>query len=78
MRCLLCKQIATVALAEAVEQITKVKESMDNKANIISSLTDSLALMGHANYDLSLHRLDIRDPRSTRNFMPFAISKFQE
>ena len=42
---------ATIALAEATEKISKVKRTMDEKTKIISSLTDSLALLGHATYD---------------------------
>ena len=45
---------ATIALAEATEKISKVKEKMDDKPKIISSLTDALALLGHATYELSL------------------------
>lgn len=39
---------ATIALAEATEKISKVKGKMDEKPKIITSLTDSLALLGHA------------------------------
>ena len=53
---------ATVALTEATDQITKVKGNIEGKQKIISSLTDSLALLGHATYDLSLRRRDIMRP----------------
>ena len=53
---------ATIALAEATEKISKVKGKMDEKPKIISSLTDSLALLGHATYELSLRRCDIMRP----------------
>ena len=53
---------ATIALAEATEKISKVKGKMDEKPKIISSLTDSLALLGHATYELSLRRWDIMRP----------------
>ena len=45
---------ATIALAEAAGKMSKVKGKMDEKPKIISSLTDSLALLGHATYELSL------------------------
>ena len=53
---------ATIALAEATEKISKVKGKMDEKLKIISSLTDSLTLLGHATYELSLWRRDIMRP----------------
>ena len=45
---------ATITLAEATEKISKVKGKMDEKPKIISSLTDSLTLLGHATYELLL------------------------
>lgn len=51
---------ATVALTEATDRITK--GNFEGKQKIISSLTDSLALLGHATYDLSLRRRDIMRP----------------
>ena len=53
---------ATVALSEATEHITKVKGNIEGKQKIISSLTDSLALLDHATYDLSLGRRAILRP----------------
>ena len=50
---------AIIALAGATEEISKVKGKMDEKPKLISSLTDSLALLGHATYELSLRRRDI-------------------
>lgn len=44
------------------KKICKANEKMDEKPKIISSLTDSLALFGHATYDLSLRRRDIMRP----------------
>ncbi|CAB4015392.1 Hypothetical predicted protein [Paramuricea clavata] len=57
---------ATVALTEATERITKVKGNIEGKQQIITSLTDSLALLGHATYDLSLRRRDIMRPSINR------------
>ena len=45
---------------QATDQITK--GDFEGKQKIISSLTDSLALLGHATYDLSLRRRDIMRP----------------
>lgn len=53
---------ATIALAQATEKISNVKGKMDEKPIIISSLTDSLALLGHATYELLLWRRDIMRP----------------
>ena len=53
---------ATIALAESTEKITKVKGKIDEKPNIISSLIDSLTLLGHATYELSLRQWDIMRP----------------
>ena len=57
---------ATVALTEATERMTKVKGNIEGKQKIITSLTDSLALLGHATYDLSLRRRDIMRPSINR------------
>ena len=55
---------ATIALAEATAKISKVKGKMDEKPKnfFISSLTDLLAFLGHATYELSLRRRDIMRP----------------
>ena len=53
---------ATVALTEAAEHITKFKGKLDNRAKIITSLTDAMALLGHASYDMSLRRRDAMRP----------------
>ncbi|PFX26429.1 hypothetical protein AWC38_SpisGene8893 [Stylophora pistillata] len=52
---------ATIALAEATEKISKVKAKMDGKPKSISSLTDSLALLGHATYEFSLRQIPVTD-----------------
>ena len=53
---------ATVALTKATDQITKVKGNFEGKQKVITSLTDSLALLGHATYELLLRRQDIMRP----------------
>ena len=53
---------ATVALTEAIDQITKVKGNFEGKQKVITSLTDLLVLLGHATYELSLCRRDIMKP----------------
>ena len=54
--------IVKATVAEATEKITKDKGNIDEKPKIISSLTDSLALLGHLTYELSLRRQDIMRP----------------
>ena len=54
--------IVKATVAEATEKITKDKGNIDEKPKIISSLTDSLALLGHLTYELSLRRRDIMRP----------------
>ena len=49
---------ATVAVAEVTNELFQKKSS----ATIIRKLTDSIALMGHATYELSLHRRDLMRP----------------
>ena len=49
---------ATVAVAEVTNELLQKKSS----AAIIRKLTDSIALMGHATYELSLRRRDLMRP----------------
>ncbi|XP_074608408.1 uncharacterized protein LOC141861082 [Acropora palmata] len=49
---------ATVAVAEVTNELLQKKSSAD----IIRKLTDSIALMGHATYELSLRRRDLMRP----------------
>ena len=66
---------ATVALTEATDQITKVKGNFEGKQKVITSLTDSLALLGHATYELSLRRRDIMRPSINKELRALCSSQ---
>ena len=67
---------ATVVLAETTEKISKGKGKMDEKPEIISSLIDSLALLGHATYELSLWRRDIMRPSINKELRALCNQQF--